>query len=763
MSNKRGDTKILIDATQEDETRLAISKHGRLESFEYETDSRKEIKGNIYLAKITRVEPSLQAAFIEYGNDKHGFLPFTEIHPDYYNLLAKDKEELRGALLKQESEENSEEASLTGSDDLTDLNNLSNKLLERPEFSEEEKKEETQIIDEDDDEDVEKIVQEAEKAALNEENESHSEDSSLKDENELLEIEKRKRYNDIICRYKIQDVIKKNQVILVQATKEDRGTKSASFTSYISLAGRYSVLMPNSFRQSGVSRRIDSQKERSRMKSVIDSLEVKAGASVIMRTAGIGRSKVEIKRDYDYLVMLWNDIVKNTVKSKAPAFIHEEGNLITRAIRDLYRNDSTEIVVDGEKAHKEVLSFMKMLLPNQKAKVTQFKGKTPIFTKYGIEQQISALYNPIATLNSGGYVVINQTEALVSIDVNSGRATGERDIEETATRTNLEAAIEIARQIRLRNLSGLIVVDFIDMEEYKNRRSVENLLRKVLQNDKAKTQIRSIGQFGLLEMSRQRLKSTFLEANTKDCGHCMGRGFVRSNESNAKNILRTVESELSAESYGHVHIFCHENAAFHLLNQKREQITALEKKYDLSIEISKDASASADSFSIETIKKRKNIDAKHEQSMTNAGTAYSEIEEEEFEVREEVIDATNLTNQARGQKKWQKIDKKSSEIHPDDGAHYEDLLLEKSIENIVPAKGVMSRRNSRRKPARNAQAKPAAETSVAAETAPDSAKKKLSRNSARRRNRINNKAQAPVAPAKKEGGILKGLWKKLTD
>jgi ribonuclease E len=606
---------ILIDAAYPEETRVVIHENNLIQDFDYEALAKKQIKGNIYLAKVTRVEPSLQAAFIDYGGGKNGFLPFSEIHQDYFNIPISDRKSSDDHIASEQAEASKIE-----------INNTL-KSIDPP-----------------------KISTEYENNAANIETiaEDHTEQDQLlsnielQDTEDLIEedgeiyIKRSNSSNNPYKNYRIQEVIKKNQVILVQAIKEERGNKGASFTSYISLAGRYCVLMPNSDKQSGVSKRIDDFEDRKRLKSIIAGLSVPNGVSVIIRTAGFGRNQAEIVRDYDYLVRLWNNIRDHVLSSKAPSFIHAEGDLIKRTFRDLYDSSIDEVLIQGKDSFKKAREFVKMIIPTHINKIKQYTNKVPIFSKYQIDGQISALYSPIAELKSGGYIVINQTEALISVDVNSGRSTSERNIEETATKTNMEAAYEIARQLKLRDLSGLIVIDFIDMLESRNRRLIEKSMREALKHDRAKIQIGLISNFGLMEMSRQRLRPSFIEANTLKCGYCNGKGVIRAPEANTLLILRTIENEICKGDYEIANVYVHPDVALYMLNNKRSEIEAIEVKYRTKILFYQDHKSTNDSFSIERV--RKAVAAKDNVPM-NVDPIYDDgsiIDEEEVVVLEPV-------------------------------------------------------------------------------------------------------------------------------
>ena len=498
--------KLLIDAKQPEETRVVLLNGNRIEDFDQETTTKLQNKGNIYLARVTRVEPSLQAAFVEYGGTRHGFLAFSEIHPDYYRIPVEDRKALTEEML------NAEDAS---------LDEVSNSQIDKD-------SEHTNDLETNIDNSSELLVVDEKK----------EKPEIISEEDEASPVNQTK----IFKRYKIQEVISKRQILLVQVAKEERGNKGAALTTYISLAGRYCVLMPNTIRGGGVSRKISKIEDRKRLKSIIEEIEMPAGMAVIIRTAGSDRTKAELKKDFYYLQNLWDTIREKTVKSTAPILINEEGNLIKRTIRDLYNSDVSEILVSGETAFNTAKNYIKEMVPSQIKRVKNFKDtKNSIFQKYNVEKQLDSMYLPSVKLKSGGYIVINQTEALVAIDVNSGRSTKERNIEETALKTNLEAAEEVARQLKLRDLSGLIVIDFIDMEGYKNQHSVEKKLKEAMSSDRARIQIGRISHFGLLELSRQRLRPSVSENYFSTCGSCGGMGVIRSVESSALKVLRKIE------------------------------------------------------------------------------------------------------------------------------------------------------------------------------------------------------------------------------
>ena len=620
--------RMLIDASHPEETRVVVQSGNRLEDFDYETESRKQLKGNIYLAKVTRVEPSLQAAFVDYGGNRHGFLPFSEIHPDYYRIPIADRE----ALLAEEAALKSEPA-----DELPDETETDAPLLEEAELDETLEGGAAQGLDGDD---VEAVAAEASDGAeggsqppadetglageardsnTGEDHVSGAEDGGLNGElesaaePEQIEAEERldtvggddvedaaRRRAQLLRRYKIQEVVKRRQVMLVQVTKEERGNKGAALTTYLSLPGRYCVLMPNTNKGGGISRKISNASDRRRLKSVLADLEIPEGIAVIVRTAGSQRTKVEIRRDYEYLLRLWDSIRQSTLQSTAPALIYEEANLIKRAIRDLYSRDMDEVMVDGDEGYKAAKDFMKSLTPSHAKKVKQYKdASVPLFQRYQVESQLDAMHSNTVQLRSGGYLVFNQTEALVAVDVNSGRATRERHIEETALKTNLEAAEEVGRQLRLRDLAGLIVIDFIDMEESRRNREVERRLKEALRTDRARIQLGRISPFGLLEMSRQRMRPSLFESSTETCPHCGGDGRIRTVESLALQVLRRLEEEGIREAGGEMTVTVPTQVALYLLNRKRDHLVAIEQRYDFRVSVETDDHLATDAFTIE--------------------------------------------------------------------------------------------------------------------------------------------------------------------
>ena len=528
---------LLIDARQAEETRVVLLSGTRIEDFDYETENRKQLKGNVYLARVTRVEPSLQAAFVEYGGNRQGFLAFSEIHPDYYRIPIEDRE----ALIEADSAESDDDSVEAGSDGAP----------------------ETIGGEEADEEDI--------------------------------------RPKRQVKRYKIQEVISRKQIMLVQVVKEERGNKGAALTTYLSLAGRYCVLMPNNNRGGGVSRKITNIVDRKRLKTVVGGLDIQAGMAVIVRTAGAKRTKTEIARDFTYLSKLWDDIRARTLESQAPCLIHEEGDLIKRSIRDLYTSEVDEVLVEGEEAYKIARNQMKMLIPSHLKKVQKYEGTHPIFQHFNVENQMDTIHSPQVTLKSGGYLVINQTEALVAIDVNSGKSTRERNIEETALKTNLEAAEELGRQLRLRDLSGLIVVDFIDMEENRNQHAVERRMKDAMRNDRARIQIGSISHFGLLEMSRQRLRLSINESISNLCPHCEGTGRVRSIDTAALQLLRSIEEEAQKGKMDELHITAHRDVVLFILNHKRSAVAEIEARFGLMVVLLSDDSLIAPEYKVDRV------------------------------------------------------------------------------------------------------------------------------------------------------------------
>ncbi len=584
-------SKMLIDSSHNEETRVVVVRGNRIEEFDFESASRKQLKGNIYLAKVTRVEPSLQAAFIEYGGNRHGFLAFSEIHPDYYQIPVADRQ----ALLREQEEDDAADAEDEDGDDhdhqpddkpaaQTAEGQEEPSLADTPDIEHEVS--EARAPDEDDSDGephhnapvgrtrngVETVEEDAETRKV----------ESVGAEDALEEVPRRARRAPR-RHYKIQEVIKRRQIILVQVVKEERGNKGAALTTYLSLAGRYCVLMPNTARGGGISRKITDAGDRRRLKEVARDVEIPQGMGLIVRTAGAQRTRPEIKRDFDYLIRLWENVRDLTLKSTAPALVYEEGSLIKRSIRDLYTKDVDEVFVEGEDGYREAKDFMKMLMPSHAKNVKLYKDTRPLFAKHQVETQLDSLYSPTVTLPAGGYIVMNQTEALVSVDINSGKATREHNIEDTALKTNLEACDEIARQLRLRDLAGLVVIDFIDMEENRNNRAVERRLKDALKNDRARIQVGRISHFGLMEMSRQRLRPGLLEGSSRPCPHCEGRGIVRSISSCGLSVLRAIEDHLQNKRAENLTAKCAREVAAYVLNEKRDNLLAIEQAYGISV------------------------------------------------------------------------------------------------------------------------------------------------------------------------------------
>lgn len=678
---------MLIDATHAEETRVVVVDGNKVEEFDFESENKRQLAGNIYLAKVTRVEPSLQAAFVDYGGNRHGFLAFSEIHPDYYQIPVADREALmeeeRAYAEAMKARDEAEEAKpkkrrsrsrskaadvktddavetlevssepsgmetidLDDGDENADMavpegsspvDRVAETPVEEPEedATSEDTPAETEgagseVASEDDQPDVAaepELAEEAEleaavtddtvaeDAAETEEAEGKPEDEgearadatakdasieSVADEDDSEDIRPPRKPRP--RRYKIQEVIKVRQVLLVQVVKEERGNKGAALTTYLSLAGRYCVLMPNTARGGGISRKITNAPDRKKLKEIAAEIDVPTGAGLIIRTAGAKRTKSEIKRDYEYLQRMWEQIRELTLKSIAPAKIYEEGDLIKRSIRDLYNREIDEVLVEGEGGYRIAKDFMKMIMPSHAKNVKRYEDSLPLFARYQVESYLAGMFNPTVQLKSGGYIVIGVTEALVAIDVNSGRATKEGSIEETALKTNLEAAEEVARQLRLRDLAGLIVIDFIDMDERKNNSAVEKRLKDKLKTDRARIQVGRISGFGLLEMSRQRLRPGMLEATTQPCPSCHGTGLIRSDDNMALTILRQIEEEGTRRRSREVLVRCPVSIANFLMNQKREHIAQIEARYGLSVRIEGDIHLVSPDFSMEKFK-----------------------------------------------------------------------------------------------------------------------------------------------------------------
>jgi ribonuclease E len=732
--------KMLIDATHPEETRVVVLRGNRVEEFDFESASRRQLRGNIYLAKVTRVEPSLQAAFIDYGGNRHGFLAFSEIHPDYYQIPVADRQALIAEEERAHRDAEAEadrragmrrrpprRAAAERRSEMVASEPIGDELVEhgleatggeaadvspdiQPETDESREREtggrlederveahpEASAQDEQNLPEVEAIelsghepasghddtllhpggtaadagrdkaseiagvnLQAAEEARDEEDGAGQSELVEGEDEEIVESVGGDDAMEEVPDRaprprrqYKIQEVIKRRQIMLVQVVKEERGTKGAALTTYLSLAGRYSVLMPNTARGGGISRKITNVMDRRRLKEIAQELEVPEGMGIILRTAGAARTKTEIKRDFEYLLRAWETVRDLTLKSTAPTLVYEEGSLVKRSIRDLYNKDIDEVVVAGDDAYRDAREFMRMLMPSHTKNVRPYHDSQPIFAKYGIESQLDAMFSPVVQLRSGGYIVLNQTEALVAIDVNSGRATREHHIEDTALKTNLEASEEIARQLRLRDLAGLIVIDFIDMDEKRNNRAVERRLKDCLKNDRARIQVGRISHFGLLEMSRQRIRTSMLESSTDKCPHCGGTGHVRSVSSVALQLLRMIEESLQRGATHNIVGRTRSEIALYVLNHKRAHLHDLEHRFQIAITIASDDAISGQlPFVIEkgeqvhTLEQARALAAQataipaavHESAEIEP--PIEEIETEESEEEEEILEA----------------------------------------------------------------------------------------------------------------------------
>ncbi|MCW5730697.1 MAG: Rne/Rng family ribonuclease [Alphaproteobacteria bacterium] len=694
-------TRMLIDATHPEETRVVVVKGNRLEEFDFESASRRPLKGNIYLARVTRVEPALQAAFVEYGGNRHGFLAFSEIHPDYYQIPVADRQRLlelqaaEEAAIDAQVEAEAQAAEGRADEDISNVVEVDTgeDVIEEIHGGESESgvmalgiEPETlggpfvasdgapglagDRVDEqpapeagahagemdagaspagdiapggaenaepaDAADSIGSDDGAAEPQAATPARPAEAGDDDAEDARDLAR--KRRQY---LRNYKIQEVIKRRQIMLVQVVKEERGNKGAALTTYLSLAGRYCVLMPNSARGGGISRKIANPSDRKRLKGIVDDLDVPEGMGVILRTAGMDRAKPEIKRDFDYLLRLWDSVRELTLRSQAPCLVYEEGSLIKRSIRDYYSSDIEEILVEGEDAYHQAREFMAMIMPGHVDKVRLYKDPIHLLHRYQIEQQFDSMYSPTVSLKSGGYIVINPTEALVSIDVNSGKSTREHNIEETAFKTNLEAAEEIARQLRLRDLAGLIVIDFIDMEEGRNNRNVERRLKECLKADRARIQVGRISPFGLLEMSRQRLRPSLLESSTRTCPHCGGLGYIRSTDSTALYLLRAIEEEAMRERTQELTVHVATSVAMYILNMKREALQGIEARYGIRVLFEGDDSLIPPAHKIERSRQkqpspqaRAAISAESVRP-SDIETPSPEVEEEEAEVQAE--------------------------------------------------------------------------------------------------------------------------------
>ncbi len=698
--------KMLIDATHPEETRVVVANGNKVEEFDFESENKRQLAGNIYLAKVTRVEPSLQAAFVDYGGNRHGFLAYSEIHPDYYQIPVADREALIAeelayaeAMAKEEDEEKPRKsrsrsrsrsrskaaksdtqdavtsAEATGGMDVIDLDEgdedeveVSEGVATSPMETVPETPVETPAAGEETEDDeasrdeptseAEDQAEEAEPATSEETSEEAGEDESDEEEgseDDGIESVAQEDVSEEIARprkprpkrYKIQEVIKVRQILLVQVVKEERGNKGAALTTYLSLAGRYCVLMPNTARGGGISRKITNAADRKKLKEIASEIDVPKGAGLIVRTAGAKRTKTEIKRDYEYLQRQWEQIRELTLKSIAPAPIYEEGDLIKRSIRDLYNREIDEVLIEGETGYRTAKDFMKMIMPSHAKNVKLYSDPMPLFARHQVESYLSGMFNPTVQLPSGGYIVIGITEALVAVDVNSGRATKEGSIEQTALKTNLEAAEEVARQMRLRDLAGLIVIDFIDMEERRNNNAVEKRLKEKLKTDRARIQVGRISGFGLLEMSRQRLRPGMLEATTQACPSCHGTGLIRSDDSLALTILRQLEEEGTRRRTKEVLLKAPVNVINYLFNTKREHVAEIEARYGMSIRMEADPHKVSPDFEIEKFKTAtRNVAAQ-----SNNIVSMDSVDLSDYEPDEEETDAPEAANEDEQPKK----------------------------------------------------------------------------------------------------------------
>lgn len=692
---------MLIDATHAEETRVVVVDGNKVEEFDFESENKRQLAGNIYLAKVTRVEPSLQAAFVDYGGNRHGFLAFSEIHPDYYQIPVADRlalmEEERAYAEAQAAKEDEDEkpkrrtrsrsrskskAEDTVSDDATvskdadttdsdQINGMQTVDLDDEEGSSPmERVAETPVEEPDgDDSKAEGDTPKAAKAdakdaakpdaddqddsddADDSDDSPKAKDASSKDDS-IESVADDDDHDDLRTarkprpkRYKIQEVVKVRQILLVQVVKEERGNKGAALTTYLSLAGRYCVLMPNTARGGGISRKITNAADRKKLKEIANEIQVPKGAGLIVRTAGAQRTKAEIKRDYEYLQRLWEQIRELTLKSIAPAKIYEEGDLIKRSIRDLYNREIDEVFVEGERGYRIAKDFMKMIMPSHAKNVKLYSETLPLFARYQVESYLSGMFNPTVQLPSGGYIVIGVTEALVAIDVNSGRATKEGSIEQTATKTNLEAAAEVARQLRLRDLAGLIVIDFIDMDERRNNAAVEKLMKEKLKTDRARIQVGRISGFGLMEMSRQRLRPGMIEATTQPCHACHGTGLIRSDDNLALSILRQIEEEGTRKRSREVLITAPVGIANFLMNQKREHIAHIEGRYGMAVRIEGDPALVSPDFSLEKFKTATRVVTPIEHVVSVDTSIMDEVDDLDVDAE---ADADNADNEPTG-------------------------------------------------------------------------------------------------------------------
>ena len=759
--------KMLIDATHAEETRVVVVDGNKVEEFDFESQNKRQIAGNIYLAKVTRVEPSLQAAFVDYGGNRHGFLAFSEIHPDYYQIPVADREALmaeekayakamaaeaeqeeqnpkrtrrrRGKPAAQRSSDPIETREVSAVDGMETIDLIPEEAVETtaplmdsdpfeaaPETAESqntaEAAPEADTGSEDDDSvlDPEVALETEDDAGEQDQDEDDLSDDGIEsvaqeDDSEDVRPVRKPRPR----RYKIQEVIKVRQIMLIQVVKEERGNKGAALTTYLSLAGRYCVLMPNTARGGGISRKITNAADRKKLKEIATTIVVPEGAGLIVRTAGAKRTKTEIKRDYEYLQRMWEQIREFTLKSSAPAAIYEEGDLIKRSVRDLYNRDIDEVLVEGAAGYRNAKDTMKMIMPSHAKNVKHYVDPMPLFARFQVESFMDGMFNPTVQLKSGGYLVIGITEALVAIDVNSGRATKEGSIEQTALNTNLEAAEEVARQLRLRDLAGLIVIDFIDMDERRNNIAVEKRLKDKLQSDRARIQVGRISGFGLMEMSRQRLRPGMLEASTQPCAHCHGTGLIRSQDSLGLTILRELEEEGGRARSKEVLIKAPISIANFLINQKREHISQIEQRHGMAVRIEADPFLVSPDYTIEKFKTATRIVPANATTVSSVDFALmEEIDEQgQEDDQADVIEATETTEEGDAPKKRRRrrrrrrggSDAVVGESSQEDGSHDEAAADEAAVESA----GEEDKPKRRRRTRGGAKAKPVDDNPVA--------------------------------------------------
>ncbi|MBX2804935.1 MAG: ribonuclease E/G, partial [Hyphomicrobiales bacterium] len=775
--------KMLIDAAHPEETRVVVQRGNRVEEFDYESANKKQLRGNIYLAKVTRVEPSLQAAFVNYGGNRHGFLAFSEIHPDYYQLPMAERQALKqeeDRESKAEAHDNGKDGSDEDADNADALpQNASGDVLD-PQNSEQPDADYEIAADRDNRASQAAALEAAlpptrystpvakvdgdEREALSSDDvemsgsgddgfdsdddtradrDSHTEnddnDDDTTDDEDVVSVGSEDAMEEVPQRmrrrrrsYKIQEVIKRGQILLIQVVKEERGNKGAALTTYLSLAGRYTVLMPNTGSGGGISRKISSPSDRKRLREIALELDVPEGMGLIIRTAGAARTKTELKRDYEYLLRLWENVRDLTLSSSAPCLVYEEGDLIKRSIRDLYNKDIDEVLVAGDDAYRDAKDFMRMLMPSHAKNVQPYKEPEPLFTRYEVERQLNAMFSPQVTLPSGGYIIINQTEALVAVDVNSGKSTREFSIEDTALNTNLEAAEEIARQLRLRDLAGLIVVDFIDMEEKRNNRAVERKLKECLRDDRARIQVGRISLFGLLEMSRQRIRTGMLEGSTAPCQHCHGTGFIRSTESVALAVLRSLDDWLRANTPCRLNAVAAIDVVLYIINQKRAYLQDIESRHGVTISLTASDRMQGANFHIEKVSTAADGSEQGIAPVSQSDRIIQPFEGEAVSGEEESGRSSRRRRRRRGRSGSEERENRLAAASATDAETVQEDKTEEpaelAVEGDVPEDGVTSkpRRRSRRRgrrggrQQRNARAEAAALENPGNEDAPAS-------------------------------------------